>query len=640
MTDSQRAAGCPSAALPSALRSHLTQWRIIGAGSTVLSWIRDGVRIPFGPSGPPPPFNHGISTVPAAYQTWLDTELHRMLTAGIWERAPDYGPTQCFISRIFLVVKPDKLRLCFDLRHLNSFVVPAPCRYEGLPHLQHLARRDDWMFSFDLKDGFYHIPIAPEHRRFFTFDLQGTRFQFTTLCFGWNRSPWTFTKVMRVVVKHLRSRGLRLLPYVDDFLVLSPSRSHALRARQLVDATLQRLGLRRNEAKSIWEPTQHINHLGLTIDTRRALFLVPPSRLHAIRSEARRLLGRARLHRRWLPKRALARFCGLCLSTTLAVPPARLFTRALYTAISSRHLWNIDVRLSQQALTDLRWWADFDSRWNGRAIWIPPTTQTLHTDASGSTGWGGVLNRQVPAHGFWRPQQRPHHITWKELVAVRLSLQSFLRQLAGRSVHLWSDNTAVVRIVTTGSSRSLDLMQELRKLWQFCAEHDIRLKADYVRTAINIADPWSRITDKTDWKLNPTHFARAAHRWGTPTVDRFATSNNAQVLRYNSLHADPQSEAQDAFTQDWSADHNWLNPPWDLLPEVVRKLQSEPAARATVVAPVWPSQQWYHGLQALASDSFQLPPARDVFFPGRTGSCEPWGNPHWRVALFHVPPRA
>ena len=567
-------------------------------------------------------------------------ERQRLFDMGVWETVPDKSVPLC-ISRIFIIEKADKIRIVFDMRRVNAYVRKAAARYEGLRHLMHMARQNDYMLSFDIKDGFYHVPIHPAFRRFFAFRLGDEVLQFAALSMGWTRSPWVFTKLMRVVVRALRARGVRVLPYVDDFLILQSTRWRALRARAIVTCMLQRLGLHRSPTKGVWEPTQRIDHLGMTIDTARGLFMVPPTRVAAIQHQARRLYGYAAASARRVPAKTVASFAGIALATSLAVPPARLMTRALYDALRSRPPaapWSHRVRLSSQAMTDLRWWAALESRWNGRAIWVPPTTATLHTDASGSTGWGAVLNRQVPAYGFWRQHQRPHHITWKELLAVRLSLQAFLRMLARHAVQLWCDNIAVVRIVTTGVSRSPFLMQELRKLWAVCAEHDIRLKAEYVRSAINIADPWSRIVDKSDWKLNPTEFQRAARRWGMPTIDRFATANNAQVPRYNSRFPDPCAEAVDAFTQSWAQEHNWINPPWDLLPQVVRKLRATQDVCATIVAPRWAAQPWFHDLRDMASDSIMIAPRRDVFFPGHLGSAEPLGNPHWQVMVFHIRP--
>jgi hypothetical protein len=55
--------------------------------------------------------------------------------------------------------------------------------------------------------------------------------------------------------------GMRVLPYMDDFLGLCDSRESALTARAYTEAVLERLGLSRNVDKGQWEPVQRTEHL-------------------------------------------------------------------------------------------------------------------------------------------------------------------------------------------------------------------------------------------------------------------------------------------------------------------------------------------------------------------------------------------
>ena len=45
--------------------------------------------------------------------------------------------------------------------------------------------------------------------------------------------------------------------------------------------------------------------------------------------------------------------------------------------------------------------------------------------------------------------------------------------------------------------------------------------------------------------LHPDLFQQLDKQWGAHTVDRFATANNAQLARFNSLMAGPRCEAVD-----------------------------------------------------------------------------------------------
>jgi hypothetical protein len=49
---------------------------------------------------------------------------------------------------------------------------------------------------------------------------------------------------------------------MDDFLFLFATRELARMGAAFIDATLTALGLNRSIKKSVWEPTQRLQHLG------------------------------------------------------------------------------------------------------------------------------------------------------------------------------------------------------------------------------------------------------------------------------------------------------------------------------------------------------------------------------------------
>ncbi|KAK3287031.1 hypothetical protein CYMTET_5441 [Cymbomonas tetramitiformis] len=291
---------------------------------------------------------------------------------------------------------------------------------------------------------------------------------------GWNDSPRIFVKVMKVLVECLRlprraggcgreehQQGARVLPYMDDFLVLLGSRVEALRARELASRVLVRLGLERNEKKGHWEPTQLVEHLGL--DLKAGQFHVTLARLQRIHLQANALLREASRQRRWLPARKLAVFTGLCQSVSLAVPPARLYLWELHFVITTKRGWG----------------------------------------AKEESHKGGVLNLKHAARGFWPDELRHLHITHLELEAVYKTVQSFLRELTGKAVRLYCDNQAVVAMLSHFTSRNSELMRRMRRLWILLDLNDIELHARYIRSEANEwAGRLSRDKELDDWRLN------------------------------------------------------------------------------------------------------------------------------------------
>ena len=148
---------------------------------------------------------------------------------------------------------------------------------------------------------------------------------------------------------------VRVLPYMDDFLVLCRTKADARRARQRVQEVLSRLGLRRNPKKGHWDVTQKLEHLGLEVDTREGVFRVTPSRMAKLQALSKLIIQESKRRNRLIPVRRLAQFTGLAQSVYLAVAPARFYLRELHHVSSSRKGWSSLVRISKQGYRDLEW---------------------------------------------------------------------------------------------------------------------------------------------------------------------------------------------------------------------------------------------------------------------------------------------
>lgn len=620
----------------SRLRQRLQWWESIGACRRVLSTIKSGVLLDF--MSKPRPFTRREIPVQPEHREWLHAELDRAVQAGAYE-----APTCLdFVAPAFIhVQRGGKKRIVIDFGNINDHCRKGSCRYEGLKDLRYLLRPGDWMFSLDLTDAYWHVPIHQAHRKFLTFSVDGRILQCAVLPFGWTGSPLTFTKIMRAFVRHLRSQGIRCLPYLDDLaFFVSGSYQDALAARQIVEDALLRSGLTRKPSKGHWEPTQRLpDHLGITVDSIAGTFSAPARRCTAVSSLAKDLLCRAARAGRRVPSDLLRRFAGTGVSLTLALRSARFRMRAVFDCLSQAST----STLSRQALTDIQWWASLraDSPDNGMPIWPPATSRTLWCDASGQTGWGAQLRwdgRVLHSHGYWLSgTEANQHITWKELRTLRLSLQALLPEVQGQHVLLWEDNMPVVHIVLNGSSRSPELMTELRLLWAFLAKHDITLLPRYIRSQDNPADYWSRWQDRSAWQMLPSVFnALQLRRHGEAfTLDPFACRATALVQRYCSLRPDPGALARDGFSVSWRHELLWLNPPWELIPQVLFKLKVD-RARGTLIVPHWPSQTWWPTLLSVTARCRMLPRPLSCIRPAHHGMVEPMLHPSLRLMAFEV----
>ncbi len=125
----------------------------------------------------------------------------------------------------------------------------------------------DWFAAIDLKDAYFHVSILLRHRPFLRFAFEGRAWQYRVLPFGLSLSPRVFTKVVEGALTPLREVGVRILNYLDDWLILAQSREQLGNPRDLVLRHLSQLGLRVNWEKSKLSPVQRISFLGVELDS-------------------------------------------------------------------------------------------------------------------------------------------------------------------------------------------------------------------------------------------------------------------------------------------------------------------------------------------------------------------------------------
>ena len=152
-----------------------------------------------------------------------------------------------------------------DLSHLNDFVQLTSFKMETVASELLSVREGDFLASLDLKDAYFQIPIHGSSRKLLRFMSEGTVYQFKALCFGLSTAPQVFTRVFAAVSAWAHSRGIRLLRYLDDWLVLSSEK----KAKQSIREPLSlchTLGIVINEKKSDLVPSQSAKYLGMIID--------------------------------------------------------------------------------------------------------------------------------------------------------------------------------------------------------------------------------------------------------------------------------------------------------------------------------------------------------------------------------------
>lgn len=202
----------------------------------------------------------------------------------------------------------------------------------------------------------------------------------------------------------------------------------------------------------------------------------------------------------------------------------------------------------------------------------------------------------VSAGGLWSNQEKKLHINCLELLAGALAVKVFARNKIQMKIRLLMDNVSAAHYINKmGGTKSPVLAQLALDLWSWCLEHKILLEAQHIPRVLNVrADQESRtFLDHNDWKVSPAAFNLVNQTLGTLQLDLFASRLSAQLPKFISWRPDPEAEAFDAFSQDWSKVHGYAFLPFALVVRCLRQVLAQEVPALVLIAPVWKTQVWY-----------------------------------------------
>ena len=237
------------------------KWREIGASPMVLSWVSDGVPIPFTCEPESREFSNPEFNV--AEKAFLDQESIALESRVVIQRVSERP--HC-VSPLKIVPKPGgKFRLICDLRYVNSHCDTPKFSSEGVV-LSEIVHKGEQAIALDLRDGFYHFSVRPGFRTYLGFHHGCTWWVWCCLPDGLQCSPFYFHECIRAVVEYLRDvHCLSLMAYVDDFYLCS-SKMMINRDVQILLHTLSSLGLCVNFEKSCLTPSDTVTYLGFEVN--------------------------------------------------------------------------------------------------------------------------------------------------------------------------------------------------------------------------------------------------------------------------------------------------------------------------------------------------------------------------------------
>ena len=547
------------------------------------------------------------------------TELARL--ASLSKITPWRGPGRRprVVSPMGVVLKDGKTRMIVDMTasgvnanlHNPHFSMPS------VESALNTIRPGDWLGKIDLTDAFLTFPLREDDRTLFGIQDPDTGLFWTYTClpFGNSNSPYKYVTFSSYLLAALARCGLdELICFMDDHAIRGSSAFECeLRMRVLL-RFFRRMNIPVKHNKTLW-PSRRMDFLGIIFDTVACTLELTPAKLASLRA----LVSSALVH--YTSRTPVSGTFWQSLTGKLSfagsvVRAGRTYVRRLWDLGSAlvgkrrRACASFSLLISPTAAADLRWWHTALATHTGVRLWtplsqeyfslwrpgsmLPSQAAQTQTDACGS-GWGFRCGSEY-RRGHWTPAQARMSKNWKDLMTVQIACQWSGPYWAGKRVLLESDNTTAAGYANRGYGRISQLSDIARRIKQLEARYGFELVVIHLPGALNvIADGLSRFTIATstqEWQLDPVVFHSLEADFGPHWADLMSDpeGRTAQLPVFF-------SEACSVFAVPLEGKNSYINPPWELIPDVLAYVLAaharDPSTHATIVLPQFPDMPWW-----------------------------------------------
>ena len=385
-----------------------------------------------------------------------------------------------------------KWRLCHDYSVGTNRVVPtAPFSLPTVWDVSPVVRTSSHFAKYDIRDGFWHVPIAESSRKRLVVRHPGTgRLMWATrLPFGYLESPRIFCGLTEAIVQRLREqakgKGIHFYVFVDDILVVGDDAELTKEGCALLEEEFKARGLQWAPNKTRG-PCKCIEFLGLLISNAEGQrgVTVTEKRLKKLMAEIESWQsrkpegGKGELE---VDPRELAQLLGRLVFASQVVRGGRTYMQGMLAAFKGMTVdWNRGsvsfhgsrwerLTVKKTFWRDLSWW---QYHLTNRSL-IPFEEERAAgegilsgTDASGwGTGqvWWLDGGREEVALKFTHAEKR-RPINWRELLGIVRAATVMGHRLRGKTLLIETDNMAAKGAVTKMASKAEDMQELIRRL--------------------------------------------------------------------------------------------------------------------------------------------------------------------------------
>ena len=353
------------------------------------------------------------------------------------------------ISAIGAIPKPNSsdVRIIHDCSRpvggsVNSFASCDPLKYQTLDEAVKMSTPQCYYAKLDLKSAYRSVNIHPDN-----FQLTGLQWCFdnkesvymydTKLPFGARKSPGIFNRLTQSVRRMMFKRGFKnVIAYLDDFLIVSPSKEECREGLSTLIFLLRRLGFRINW-KKVEDPCKIITFLGIELNSTDQTLRLPEDKLTETKHIINEFAERSRAS-----KRQLQSLAGKLNWACQVVRGGRSYLRRILDNINHLKQPGHKIKLSNAFKADIQWWQQFLKVFNGKTMFIKHSMiNTVQVDACNMGS--GICYQSDWMYTNWLldlPDLAKCHINLKEAISVVLAARRWAPLWGNSTVYIYSDS--------------------------------------------------------------------------------------------------------------------------------------------------------------------------------------------------------
>ena len=569
---------------------------------------------------------------------FVQTKVKEYVEKGVVEvckTPPKFVNPLSVVKKIVYKTGATKKRLVIDVsRHLNPLVEKMPSKPDELSHAEQMFEKGMWAATLDLEGMYHHAFLQEETAELFGFRVPNAKggstfYRYKALPFGFKNSGALMARLTKPLIRYIRSLGIYVNLYIDDFLIIDPSQADLAKKIEIVKLVFRLAGWTFEAEKSMKEPAQSVEYLGFIINFKDFTYSISKEKRQHIKEQIRDLLTKNQVEGQ-VPTRQVAECLGKLASVRKAVGPILAVClrhsqhelgRAVFTGIIDQPFWGGSVHLDPDCIRELLLAFRALSTISHRRI--PPSGEKLifslnntdfsfgfdlkypdqnfevfcsdASDKSAFTYEAGSF-RIVEDYSF-SPFEQNLGSGRRELLAIITTLEKNAQFFKDSKKNIfWLSDSQNVFFWLKRGSRHAEIQKVLLDIKYMEMQLDIELYVVWQpRTVQSMvwADSGSKLHLSTDeWGMSFRDFKRICDKLGyTPTVDAFASRQNAVLPTFFSKCPQLGTAGVDFFAQELRADQvYWCTPPVSIIIKVIRHiLDYESPVCAIVNVPEWHS---------------------------------------------------